>query len=215
VSYPRHDLTGFFDNVMLRKIIHLDLDAFFCAVEEQQDPSLVGKPFAVGGLPEERGVVASCSYAAREYGVHSAMSTARAIRLCPALRIIRSRHGVYSQISKKVMGYLYKLSPLVEQISIDEAFMDVSELPDSGHEIARMLQKTINDEMGLPCSVGIANNKLVAKIANDVGKSTARTGSAPKAITDVPAGKEAEFLAPLKSFGELVQRLLSSWQKLA
>ena len=182
---------------MIRKIIHLDLDAFFCAVKEQLNPSLGGKPFAVGGRPDERGVVASCSYAARLYGVHSAMPTSRALRLCPGLLIVRGRHGVYSKISKQVMEYLYKISPLVEQISIDEAFVDVSDLPDTGQEIARKLQKSINDEMGLPCSIGIASNKLMAKIANDVGKSQARSGVPPNAITDVPAGKEAEFLSPL------------------
>ena len=182
---------------MDRKIIHFDLDAFFCAVEEQLNPSLVGKPFAVGGRPDERGVVASCSYAARKYGVHSAMPTSRALRLCPGLIIVASRHGKYSKISKEVMAHLHALSPLVEQISIDEAFVEISDLQESGQEIAKRLQKTINDELGLPCSIGIASNKLVAKIANDVGKSSARTGAPPNAITDVPPGKEAEFLAPL------------------
>lgn len=182
---------------MTHKIIHFDLDAFFCAVEEQRDPSLVGKPFAVGGRPDERGVIASCSYAARLHGVHSAMPTSRALRLCPGLEIIPSSHGVYSKYSRQVMGYLRELSPLVEQVSIDEAFVDVSDLPESSYEIAKRLQKTINDELGLPCSIGIASNKLMAKIANDVGKSAAHTGAPPNAITYVPDGSEAEFLAPL------------------
>lgn len=182
---------------MSRKILHLDLDAFFCAVEEQHDPSLAGKPFAVGGRPEERGVVASCSYAARTHGVRSAMPMARALRLCPGLQIIRPRHGVYSQVSKLVMERLHTLSPLVEQISIDEAFLDVSNLPDLGKDIAQHLQQEINRDLGLPCSIGIASNKLVAKIANDVGKSKARSEKPPNAITDVPAGEELAFLGPL------------------
>jgi DNA polymerase-4 len=180
-----------------RKILHLDLDAFFCAVEEQRDPSLVGKPFAVGGRPETRGVVASCSYAARSYGIHSAMPMARAIKLCPKLIIVSSRHGVYSQVSQQVMDRLRQLTPLVEQISIDEAFMDVTDLPDSGEAIARRLQASIHKDLGLPCSIGVATNKLLAKTATDVGKSSARKGSPPNAITVVPPGEEASFLAPL------------------
>jgi DNA polymerase IV len=182
---------------MARKIIHLDLDAFFCSVEELRDPSLRGKAFAVGGRPDERGVVASCSYAARLCGVHSAMPMARAIRLCPGLLIISSRHGVYSQASSQVMDRLRLITPLLEQISIDEAFLDVTDLPESGEEIARRLQAEVRDGLGLPCSLGVATNKLVAKIATDVGKASARKGSPPNAITVVPPGQEAAFLAPL------------------
>ncbi|MCK4726537.1 MAG: hypothetical protein KAT29_12070, partial [Anaerolineales bacterium] len=106
-----------------RKILHFDLDAFFCAVEEQQNPNLVGKPFAVGGRPDERGVVASCSYAARKFGVRSAMPMAHALRLCPTLKVVSSRHGNYGKVSKNVMAYLDDLTPLVEKVSIDEAFL--------------------------------------------------------------------------------------------
>jgi DNA polymerase-4 len=182
---------------MPRKIIHLDLDAFFCSVEELRDPSLRDKAFAVGGKPEERGVVASCSYAARQFGIHSAMPMARAIKLCPGLLILSSRHGVYSQASAQVMDRIRLISQKIEQISIDEAFIDVSDLQESGEEIARRLQASIRDELGLPCSLGVATNKLVAKIATDVGKANARKGSPPNAITVVPAGEEATFLAPL------------------
>jgi DNA polymerase-4 len=181
----------------LRKILHLDLDAFYCAVEELRDPALRGQPFAVGGKPEERGVVASCSYAARRVGVRSAMPMARALRLCPTLLIISGRHKVYSQVSQKVMERVHALTPLVEQISIDEAFLDVSDLPDSGEAIARRLQQQIREELGLPCSLGVATNKLVAKIASDVGKAASRSGSYPNAVQVVPPGHEAEFLAPL------------------
>lgn len=182
---------------MPRKILHLDLDAFFCAVEEQRDPSLRGKPFAVGGRPEERGVVASCSYMARKYGVRSAMPMSRAVKLCPGLLIVPARHRAYGQASDRVMERLYNLTALVEQISIDEAFLDVSDLPQPGESIARQLQRTIRDELGLPSSLGIATNKLVAKIATDVGKASVRTDGYPNAIMVVPPGKEAEFLAPL------------------
>src|SRR4030065_2281546 len=100
---------------MIRKILHIDLDAFFCSVEENNDPSLIGKPFAVGGRPDERGVVASCSYAARDFGVRSAMPMAQALRLCPGLRIVSSQHRLYSEVSAKVMEHLHRLTPLVEQ----------------------------------------------------------------------------------------------------
>src|SRR5512144_907988 len=103
-------------------ILHLDLDAFFCAVEETRRPELRGKAFAVGGKPDERGVVASCSYAARVHGVHSAMPMSRAVRLVPGLVIVPGRHHLYSEVSKQVMARLRSLTPLVEQISIDEAF---------------------------------------------------------------------------------------------
>ena len=112
-------------------ILHLDLDAFFCAVEETRDPGLRGKAFAVGGKPDERGVVASCSYPARQFGVRSAMPMARALRLCPNLLIISSRHAVYGEVSKQVMDRLRELTPSIEQISIDEAFLDISGLADS------------------------------------------------------------------------------------
>ncbi len=183
---------------MSRKILHLDLDAFFCAVEEQYDPTLRGKPFAVGGRPETRGVVASCSYPARKFGVHSAMPTGQALRLCPELILVQHRHHVYSQVSEKVMQRLRDLTPQIEQISIDEAFVDASDIPDDIEQIARGLQKRIRDELDLPCSLGAAGNKLVAKIANDVGKAAARgQGKPPNAITIVPPGQEAAFLAPL------------------
>ncbi len=180
-----------------RQIIHLDLDAFYCAVEEQRDPSLRGLPFAVGGHPEGRGVVSSCSYAARVRGVRSAMPTARAVRLCPELKIVSSHFDLYREASRKVMRRVRAITPLVEQISVDEAFIDVSGLPEDAETIGRRLQAEIRDELGLPNSLGIASNKLVAKTANDVSKAAAKSGQPPNALTVVPPGKEAEFLAPL------------------
>lgn len=182
---------------MPRKILHLDLDAFYCAVEEQRDPSLVGVPFAVGGRPQERGVVSSCSYAARRLGIRSAMAMAHATRLCPGLRIISPHYKAYARASEGVMEHLRSLTPLVEQISIDEAFLDVSDLSESAETIAFELQATVRDNLILPCSLGVATNKLLAKTANDFGKATAQSEGPPNAITVVHPGDEAAFLAPL------------------
>jgi len=182
---------------MGRVIVHLDLDAFFCAVEEQLNPELIGIPFAVGAPPEQRGVVASCSYPARKYGVRSAMPMATALRLCPDLRIVRHSFSAYREKSRAVMQVLERFTPLVEQISIDEAFLDVSLLGENGNSVAQRLQLTIRNELNLPCSLGVATNKLVAKIANNIGKQQTRTGHYPNAITIVAEGHEADFLAPL------------------
>lgn len=182
---------------MSRTILHLDLDAFFCAVEELHAPELRGKAFAVGGKPEERGVVASCSYAARALGVHSAMPMSQALRLCPGLIVVSHSRGSYSDMSRQVMERLHNISPLVEQISIDEAFVDISDMREPAARIAGKLQKQIMDELGLPCSVGVASNKLMAKIATETGKKSARGSGYPYALTVVPDGSEADFLAPL------------------
>jgi DNA polymerase-4 len=182
---------------MPRTILHLDLDAFFCAVEEARDPSLRGKPFAVGGKPDERGVISSCSYAARTLGLRSAMPMSRALRICPGLIVVASRHRLYSEMSEQVMERLGRLTPLLEQISIDEAFLDLSDLRDPIERVARDLQTGIRSELDLPSSIGIATNKLVAKIATEVGKKAAKGGRPPFALTIVPAGEEAAFLAPL------------------
>jgi DNA polymerase-4 len=122
---------------------------------------------------------------------------ARALTLCPDLIIISHHHGNYGEMSDKVMERLDNLSPLVEQISIDEAFVDISDIRDPAEVTARRIQTQIRTELGLPCSVGVASNKLVAKIATEVGKHSARGAGPPNAVTVVPAGKEAEFLAPL------------------
>ena len=180
-----------------RKIIHLDLDAFFCAVEELRNPALKGKPFAVGGSPEGRGVVASCSYAARQFKVRSAMPMSRALVLCPELVVVHSTFGAYHDASEHVMAVLQSYSPLVEQLSIDEAFVDVSDIQQPGIEIGRQMQSRINHELRLPCSLGIASNKLIAKIATNVAKASHKSASPPNAILEVPAGQEADFLKDL------------------
>ena len=180
-----------------RKILHLDLDAFFCAVEEQLNPELRGKAIAVGGQPGERGVVASASYPARKYGVRSAMPMSQALRLCPELIIVSQTRGVYSERSRQAMAILRDTAPEVEPLSIDEAFLDVTILPDAIHKLAQRLQARINSELDLPCSLGGATNKLVAKTANTVGKARQAKDSPPNTITIVPAGEESQFMASL------------------
>ena len=182
---------------MGRLILHIDLDAFFCAVEELNDPTLKGTTFAVGGKPDQRGVITSCSYPARSFGVHSAMPSFQAIKICPTLRIVSPSHRKYSKISKKVMGYLSTISGEFEQVSVDEAFLEVSRLSVQGAILAEDIQMNINDKFELPCSIGIASNKLVAKIANDYGKTKMSYPTYPNAITIVPEGDEADFLSPL------------------
>ena len=180
-----------------RKILHLDLDAFFCAVEEQLNPELRGKAIAVGGRPDQRGVVASASYPARAYGIRSAMPMAQAVRLCPDLIIVGQHRSAYGERSRAVMAILRDTAPDVEPLSIDEAFLDVTILPDAIETIAESLQRRIADELDLPVSLGGATNKLVAKTANTVGKARQSKDQPPRAITIVPPGGEAAFLAPL------------------
>ncbi|RYX86437.1 DNA polymerase IV [bacterium] len=185
-----------------RTIIHVDLDAFYCAVEEKRDPSLRGTAFAVGGRADERGVVASCSYAARRSGVRSAMAMGMAQRLCPHLIVVPTRHSHYRAVSGGVMALLRSITPQLEQLSIDEAFLDVTELVGDGNEVtgrslALEIQRRVWDELELSCSLGVASNKMVAKIATDCGKATVSTGQSPRALCVVEAGTEADFLAPL------------------
>jgi DNA polymerase-4 len=172
-------------------ILHIDLDSFFVSVELLEQPDLRGKPVAVGGQADQRGVIASASYEARKFGVRSAMPTRTALQLCPELVVLHGRHDLYSQHSRKVMQVLYEITPLVEQISIDEAFLDITgtELRyGSPEKLARTLHDRVRDEFGLPCSIGVASNKLVAKIATENAK--------PNKILIVPHGAEAKFLAP-------------------
>jgi DNA polymerase-4 len=186
--------------VTRRYILHLDVDAFFASVEEILDPSLKGKPLFVGARPEQRGVVASASYAARAFGVRSAMPTAQALRLCPQAIVLPPRHKIYGQYSARMMAILSEYSPLIEPLSLDEAFLDVtgcqarwgpstSSRLGSPEELAHRLQERLEVELGLSASIGLAANKLVAKIASGLEK--------PRGFVVVPHGKEAEFLAPL------------------
>lgn len=176
----------------LPNIIHVDLDAFFASVEELLDPSIQGKPIVVGGDPSQRGVVSSASYAARAFGIRSAMPMSQALRLCPAAIVRRGHYREYRRYSEQVMGILHTYTPLVEQVSIDEAFLDVGgcqRLWGRPEEIARQLQQRILDTCRLPSSIGVATNKLVAKVASGLRK--------PRALVVVQPGDEAAFLAPL------------------
>jgi DNA polymerase-4 len=173
-----------------RVIAHLDFDAFFAAVEENRDPSLKGKPVIVGG--GERGVVSTANYVARRYGIHSAMPLRTARRLCPHGVYLTGDHRLYYQYSRQLMGMLAHYSPLVERMSLDEAYVDLTgteKLFGPPVETARKIQGRVADELSLSISVGVAANKLVAKVASDYRK--------PGGFTVVPAGQEAEFLAPL------------------
>ncbi len=174
-----------------RTVLHIDLDSFFVSVELLQQPELRGKPVAVGGQPDQRGVIASASYEARKFGVRSAMPTKTALQLCPQLIVLPGRHSLYSKHSRQVMKVLYEITPFVEQISIDEAFLDITgtELKyGSPEKLAHTLHDRVRDEFGLPCSIGVASNKLVSKIATENAK--------PNKILVVPFGSEEKFLAP-------------------
>jgi DNA polymerase-4 len=173
-----------------RVVAHLDFDAFFAAVEENRDPSLRGKPVIVGG--GERGVVATANYAARRYGVHSAMPLCTARRLCPHGVYLEGHYRLYREYSQRLMAMLGEYSPLVEQMSLDEAYVDLTgtdRLFGPPVRTARLIQQRVVDELGLTISVGVGTNKLVAKVASDHRK--------PAGFTVVRPGEEAAFLAPL------------------
>lgn len=173
-------------------IFHLDLDSFFVSCERLVDPSLVGLPVAVGGI-YGHGVIASASYEARKFGVRSAMPTAQALRLCPRLKIVRGTRGLYSQKSKEVFSVVEQFAPTLEKTGVDEGYLDMRgtrELFGEPKDAAAKIQAAVLAETGLTCSIGIAANRRVAKIATDFNK--------PHGVTYVAPGTEAEFLAPLE-----------------
>jgi DNA polymerase-4 len=175
---------------MTRTIIHADMDAFYASVEVLDDPSLIGRPVIVGGRPDDRGVVSAASYEARHFGVHSAMPLRTAARLCPDGIFLPGRFDRYAAVSRQVMDIFGAFTPLVEPISLDEAFLDVTGAPDGdGPTIGGGLRQRIRDEVGMVVSVGVATNKLIAKVASDLRK--------PNALVIVAPGDEAAFLAPL------------------
>ena len=175
-----------------RAILHMDMDAFFASVEIRDDPSLRGKPVAVGGVGR-RGVIATASYEARRYGVHSAQPTAQALQRCPQLILIPGRSGVYSAVSKQVMALLEEITPVVEVVGVDEAYLDVTgAIRLLGHPrvLAERLRQRVWDEVQLPCSVGGGISKSVAKIASARAK--------PAGLLVVEPQETVDFLAPLQ-----------------
>ncbi len=156
-----------------KRIAHLDMDAFFASIEQRDNPLLRGKPVIVGGTVEGRGVVSTCSYEARKYGVHSAMPIREALRRCPHGIFLEGNGGKYVSASRQLMKILFRFTPRVEPVSIDEAFLDITgtrRLYGSEEDLARALKKAIRKELGLTATIGIAPNKIMAKIASDLDK---------------------------------------------
>ena len=170
---------------MIRKILHVDMDAFYASVEQRDDPSLGGKPVAVGGRPDQRGVVAAASYEARAFGVRSAMSMAKAVRLCPALVIVPPDFRRYKAASSAVFAIFREVTALVEPLSLDEAYLDVTENSwgePHGTAVAKRLKARIRGETGLTASAGVAPNKFLAKIASGWKKPDGLTVISPERV---------------------------------
>lgn len=175
-----------------RCILHADLDAFYASVEQMDRPDLRGKPVLVGGSPEGRGVVAACSYEARAYGIHSAMPMRTAMGLCASAIIVPPRFGRYGEVSAQVMSIFRSMTPLVQPLSLDEAYLDVTEVVSGGvtpREVGQRLKERVKSEVGLNISVGVGTSQSVSKIASDMEK--------PDGLVVVEPGDERRFLAPL------------------
>ncbi len=173
---------------MKRRILHIDMDAFFAAVEQLDNPELRGKPVIIGGS-SDRGVVSTCSYEARVYGVHSAQPVFKAKKLCPNGIFVRGNHSRYSEISKQIFEIIYQICDKVQVVSIDEAYLDVTDLYYSPLYIAKYIKKKVKDEIGLTLSVGISYNKFLAKLASDWNK--------PDGIKEITKDMVPEVLRPL------------------
>lgn len=180
----------------MRKIIHIDMDAFFASVEQRDNPALRGKPIAVGGRPDQRGVVATASYAARQFGIHSAMPMATAVRLCPELIIVRSNMTHYRQIAESIREIFSRFTDKIEPLSIDEAYLDVSASTDfqgSATLIAQHILATITEETHLTASAGVSYCKFLAKYASNINKPngiyTITPEQALAIIADMPIEK--------------------------
>lgn len=175
----------------MRKIIHIDMDAFFASIEQRDRPEYRGKPVLVGGSPQRRGVVSTCSYEARAYGIHSAMPTRTALRLCPQAELIEPDFRRYTAVSNQIREEFFKFTTLVEPVSIDEAYLDVSsmcESLDDAVQIAGILQKRIYEKCALTASAGVSYNKFLAKCASDFRK--------PAGLTVISPGDTQAFLDP-------------------
>ncbi|MGZ3851393.1 MAG: DNA polymerase IV, partial [Flavisolibacter sp.] len=184
----------------VRKIIHIDMDAFYASVEQRDNPDLKGKAIAVGGSPEGRGgVVATCSYEARKFGVRSAMPSKKALQLCPHIIFVKPRFDVYKDVSRKVREIFRRYTDIIEPLSLDEAYLDVTEDKQgigSAIDIAKLIKKAIKDELQLTASAGVSVNKFVAKIASDMQKPDGLTFIGPSRIE-----KFVEELAIEKFYG--------------
>jgi len=193
---------------MTRRIMHIDLDAFFVSVEQAENPELRGKPVVVGGKPDRRGVVASASYEARSFGLHAGMPLVTASRLCPQAIFIEGSFSKYHRASQRFMTILADFSPYLEPVSLDEAYLDVTgfeSIYGSIYNMAAAIRQRIKDELELCASVGIANSKVVAKVASELSK--------PDGLLEVPAGEEHAFLSPLPvaklpGIGKKTERIL-------
>jgi len=175
-------------------LAHLDLDAFFAAVEELEDPALREQPLVVGGDPHGRGVVATANYVARAFGIHSAMSAAEALRRCPHAVFVRPRHSLYKQYSRAVWQTIAEVVPRIERTGIDEGYLDLASVARDfvrARAVASAVQTSVRATTSLTCSLGVSTSKVVCKIASDRRK--------PGGITVVPPGHEARFLAPLSA----------------
>jgi DNA polymerase-4 len=153
-----------------RKIIHVDCDCFYAAIEMRDDPSLAGKPLAVGGAADRRGVIATCNYEARAYGVRSAMASGHALKLCPDLLIVKPRMDAYKAVSREIQAIFRDYTELIEPLSLDEAYLDVSDSPHfagSATRIAQDIRRRVSQELHITVSAGVAPNKFLAKIASD------------------------------------------------
>src|SRR3974390_2141235 len=204
----KQDVAGEHPHPLHSSILHVDMDAFFVSVELLERPEWRGKPVGGGGRPDQRGVVSAASYEARKYGIHSAMPLRTAGKLCPHAVFLDCHHEKYAEGSDRVAAILGRFSPIVEMVSIDEAYLDLAgteRLHGPPLAAADRLLRAITRQTDLPCSGGLASTRLVAKVASDQGK--------PRGLVWVPPGVEARFLAPLPirkipGIGEVTERAL-------
>jgi DNA polymerase IV len=167
-----------------RAIIHLDMDCFYAAIEIRDRPSLRGKPVAVGGARDRRGVLTTCNYEARAFGVHSAMPTFMALQRCPNLIVLPTRFDVYRREAAAIRGILHRFTPVIEPLSLDEAYLDVSEHPGAPGPLAQVIRGTIFRKTKLTSSAGIGPNKLIAKIACEVNKPNGQFEVKPEQVSE-------------------------------
>ncbi|MEH6306331.1 DNA polymerase IV [Olivibacter sp. CPCC 100613] len=198
--------------MLLRKIIHVDMDAFYASIEQRDNPAYRGIPIVVGGLPDQRGVVATASYEARIFGIHSAMSSRKAQQLCPHVVFVRPRFEVYKSVSNQIRAIFHRYTDIIEPLSLDEAYLDVSEDKleiGSAIEIAKGIKEAIRSELNLTASAGVSTNKFVAKIASDMNKPNGLTFIGPSKIE---AFIEALPIQKFHGIGKVTAKKMNSLQ---